>query len=329
MSDATQWHLIEQLAGFCFPVFNSLKRLAANGRVLQNDDTSLKILDVIKLIKDGKAGKRTGMYTTGVLVDYEDHKIALFINGRQHSGENVNDILKLRAPEKSPIIQMCDALSANLPKGIQTILCNCLSHGFRKFEELVDYCDSKCIFIIQKLSKVFEYDEMTNKMSPEERLAYHQAHSKPIMDELEQYMRLLLTNKLVEPNSDFGRAIKYMQRHWVKLTKFLTVAGAPICNNIVERALKIAIRNRKASMFYKTEYSANIGGVITSLIYTCDLAKENPYDYLIALQVHATSVMHRPDQWLPWNYRDTLARLKLNDAKPQARAPPADHPVAA
>ena len=74
------------------------------------------------------------MYTTGIIALYEGHQIALFINGRQHSGENVGDILEFRDPGKDPIIQMCDALSANVPKDFETILCNCLSHGFRKFK---------------------------------------------------------------------------------------------------------------------------------------------------------------------------------------------------
>jgi transposase len=323
LSDATQWDLIEQLAGYCYAVFNVLKRMAANGYVMHNDDTMLRILEIIKQIKNGTIGDRTGMYTTGIIADYEGHRIALFINGQQHSGENVGDILKYRSPEKEPIIQMCDALNANVPKAIQTILSNCLSHGFRKFDELRDYFPAECIVITRLLSRVFKYDQDTRAMRPDERLAYHQVHSKPLMDELERYMATLITERRVEPNSELGQAIKYMQKHWPKLTRFLTVAGAPIDNNIVERALKIAIRNRKAAMFYRTTYSASIGGMITSLIYTCDLAKKNPYDYLIALQEHHAKVVLKPEHWLPWNYQDTMASL-ANAANPPAHAPPPD-----
>jgi hypothetical protein len=249
------------------------------------------------------------------------------MNGRQHSGENVGEILELRSPEKDPIIQMCDALSANIPKAMKTILCNCLSHGFRKFSELVDFFEKECLFIMTELSKVFEYDAQTHSMTHEKRLAYHQKHSKPIMDELERYMATLITERRVEPNSELGKAIRYMQRHWSKLTRFLTVAGAPIDNNIVERALKIAIRNRKSAMFYKTIYSAGIGGMLTSLIYTCHLANQNPHQYLIALQVHQAKVLANPEQWLPWNYLDTLAQ---EDASSQlALEDPPDSLVAA
>jgi transposase len=328
LSDATQWYLIEHLAGYCYPIFNLLKWLAANGDVLQNDDTTLRILEVIKQIKDGTIGDRTGMYTTGVMASHEGHKIALFINGQQHSGENVGDILKLRSPEKEPIIQMCDALSANVPRGIQTILCNCLGHGFRNFEELSDYFEEECIIIMRMLSQAFKNDELTRNMNPENRLTYHQKHSQPVMDEANQYMTELLKEHLVEPNGELGKAIKYMLRHWEKLTRFLTVAGAPIDNNIVERALKIAIRNRKSAMFYRTTYSAGIGGMLTSLIYTCDLATENPHHYLIALQEHHTKVLANPSQWLPWNYRTTMEQ-HVDDANPLAHAPPPDYLVAA
>jgi transposase len=329
LSDSTQWYLIEQLAGYCYAVFNTLKQLAGNARLVHNDDTSLKILEVIKQIKDGTAGDRTGMYTTGILADYEGHQIALFLNGRQHSGENVGDILKYRMPEKGPILQMSDALSANIPKGMRTILCNCLGHGFRKFDELLDFFDTECLTIVEELSKVFDYDARTRKMSHEERLVYHQKWSKPVMDGLKPYMASLLEEKRVEPNSELGKAIKYMQRHWDKLTRFLTVAGAPIDNNVAERMLKIAIRNRKAAMFYKTTYGAGIGGMITSIIYTCDLAGINPLEYLISLQVHQAKVTANPEQWLPWNYRDTMSLFQASDASLREHAPPSECLVAA
>ena len=114
---------------------------------------------------------------------------------------------------------------------------------------------------------------------------------------------------MIEPNSEMGKAIKYMQKHWNKLTRFLKVAGAPLCNNVVERALKIAIRNRKAAMFYRTRYSAHIGGMLTSIIYTCQLANENPHHYLTVLQEYASQVNQHPEQWLPWNYQASLKAL--------------------
>ena len=149
------------------------------------------------------------------------------------------------------------------------------------------------------------------------------------MEQLHVHMTQLLGEHKVEPNSELGGALKYMLRHWPKLTRFLTVAGAPIDNNLVEQALKIAIRNRKAAMFYRTEYSAYIGGVLTSLIYTCHLAKENPQNYLTVLQNHKTAVAATPELFLPWNYQSTIVSLNEVASMQAASSHQRDGPVAA
>jgi transposase len=206
-------------------------------------------------------------------------------------------------------------------------LANCLSHGLRKFVEIVDFYQDICPTIIEKLSQVFKYDAESRSMNDDTRLKYHQEHSQPVMFELKEYMTSLLDDHLVEPNSPLGKSIKYMQKNWEKLTRFLTVPGTPIDNNIVERALKIAIRNRKSSMFYKTTYSAEIGGMLTSLIYTCELNQQNPQHYLVGLQTHQDAVLADPSQWMPWNYLETINLV--TSANPQAHSPPVDLPVVA
>jgi transposase len=112
---------------------------------------------------------------------------------------------------------------------------------------------------------------------------------------------------LVEPNSALGKAIAYMQTHWETLTRFLSIPGAPLDNNLVERALKLFIRQRKNSLFYRTEHSAYIASVLTSLIATCVYAGVNAVDYLVALQEHRREVVADPAAWLPWTYAASRA----------------------
>ena len=308
LPDSTQWDLSEQVAGCCYQIFGELVLLAANGELVYSDDTKLRIQSVIQEIKKNSDAKRKGMFTSGFIAENSGHQIALFLNGTQHAGENFSDILTKREQNKPAIIHMCDALAANIPKsqliaGLEIIDCNCLSHGFRKFEELLNNLPTACITIMKLLSVAYKNDEKTKEMSKVERLQYHQEHTKKYIDLLEQYMQALIEEKVFEPNSEMGKAVNYMQKHWHKLIRFLSVAGAPLCNNILERALKIAIRNRKSAMFYRTPYSAHIGGMLTSIIYTCELNKANPYDYLIAVQKNYTSVSKNADAWLPWNYK--------------------------
>src|SRR5262245_24937844 len=126
------------------------------------------------------------------------------------------------------------------------------------------------------------------------------------MNDLEDWLREQIDERKVEPNSGLGEAIGYMRKHWSKLTLFLRVPGAPLDNNVCERALKKAICHRKNSLFYKTENGAFVGDVYMSLIYTCELCGANAFDYLTELQRHADEIMTAPQNWLPWNYRETL-----------------------
>jgi hypothetical protein len=100
-----------------------------------------------------------------------------------------------------------------------------------------------------------------------------------------------------------------MQKHWNPLTMFLRTAGAPLDNNICERVLKKAILHRKNALFYRTENGAKVGDIFMSLIHTAELAGVNVFEYLVALQRHATEAAQRPGEWMPWNYRETLAAL--------------------
>lgn len=312
LPDSTQWGLIESLASSCYPLFDLLKCLAANGKLIYNDDTVVRILEVMADNKK-REHSRTGMYTTCIMAeDHEGHKIALYFNGTQHSGENVDALLQERETDKPRIIQMSDALAVNTPATIATIACYCLSHGFRKFEELYDYFPHQCISLMEKLGKVFALDAKTVDMTDDERLAYHKAHSADIMFALYVEICGLLESNDVEPNGELAKALRYFIRHWVELTRFLSVPGAPINNNIVERALKLAIRVRNNSLFYKTTYSAALSGMLTSLIYTCTYANVNPVDYLTALQVHQRSVLTHPEKWLPWNFHDEMKKVTLH-----------------
>ena len=101
----------------------------------------------------------------------------------------------------------------------------------------------------------------------------------------------------------------YMRTHWGKLTRFLHVPGAPIDNNLCERALKKAILHRKGSLFYKTLHGAHVGDLFMSLIHTCELCDANSFDYLNQLQRHATDLIRSPAEWMPWSYQATIASM--------------------
>jgi hypothetical protein len=254
---------------------------------------------------------RTGLFTSGVVATRAGVRMALFLSGRRHAGENLQDVLKRRAAELEAPIQMCDGLSRNLPQELATIVANCVAHGRRKFVELHDRFPEECRYVIEAFQVIYRHDKIAREqqMSALDRLAYHQLHSQPAMDDLKDWLDRQFEEKRVEPNSALGEAIRYLRNRWDALTLFLRKAGAPLDNNVCERALKKAILHRKNSLFYKTRHGARVGDVYMSLIHTCELCGVNALDYLNQLQLHATEVCEHPDRWMPWSYRSALAAV--------------------
>jgi hypothetical protein len=204
---------------------------------------------------------------------------------------------------------MSDALASNEAQDTRLIRCHCLAHGRRKFSDMVEVFPQECQVVLEALKQVFDHDEEARQqqMDGAARLAYHQTRSGPIMEALHWWLDQQMTERLVEPNSALGKAIAYLRGHFETLTRFLTVAGAPLDNNLAERVLKLFIRQRKNSLFYKNEHSAYIASVLTSLMATCLYAGVNAVDYLVALQEHRHQVFADPGAWWPWTYAASRA----------------------
>ena len=317
---ATQWEIVERSARVIEPVFAEIIRQAAQGRLFHNDDTTAKILSLIS--PSGKSTgsdptevcDRTGVFTSGIVSVLEDLQIALFFTGHHHAGENLVALLKQRASELGRPIQMCDALSRNMPEELETILANCLSHGRRRFVEVAMNFPQECLYVLEILKEVYKNDAEAKRqaMSDEQRLQFHKRESGPKMDELKAWLTEQIEERKVEPNSSLGEAISYMLKHWDKLTLFLRQPGAPLDNNVCERALKKAILHRKNSYFYKTQNGARVGDLFMSLIHTYELNGVNPFDYLTELQKHANELSSHPEGWMPWNYRDMLQKIDVS-----------------
>jgi transposase len=308
---ATQWEIVQEAAELIKPARDELIRQAAQGEVVHNDDTGMRVLRLARELTD----ERTGVFTSGIVSTREGRKIALYFTGRQHAGENIAEVLKRRAAELPAPIQMCDALSRNLPKlpgGVEVLLANCLAHGRRQFVEVAANFPDECRYVLNMLGQVYGYDAQAREcgLTPDERLRFHQEHSGPVMDQLHAWLEAQFSQHKVEPNSGLGKAITYLLRHWRPLTLFVRQAAAPLDNNIVERSLKRAVLHRKNALFYRTLNGAQVGDLFMTLIHTCQLCGANSFDYMIELQRHARELEVNPAEWMPWNYREAIARLE-------------------
>lgn len=319
LAASTQWDTLSEHEYAFVPIYNALIVAAAQGKIVHNDDTAMRVIEsaTLERIKiDGKdASDRKGIFTSGIVSIGDDIRIALFFTGHKHAGENLADVLKHRVSELNAPIQMCDALSRNIPKAFETLVANCLAHGRRNFVDVFKNFPSECQYVLELLAKVYIHDAIARQysLSDDDRLYLHQVESGPVMKELKDWMTAQLEAKKVEPNSGLGEAITYMNNHWEKLTLFLRQAGAPLDNNVCERALKKAILHRKNAYYYKTAEGARVGDMFMSLIHTCELNKINAFNYLTEIQKHAEAVALSPGDWLPWNYQEMLGQSQATE----------------
>jgi len=281
VADATQWDQAELVGDCSYPVFKCLETLAAQGEVIFQDDTPHRILTLIeenqqvraRAQAQGKAkpDERTGMQTTALMVQVGARRICLYYTGRRHAGENLAALLLKRGPNRGKPLVMSDALPSNNAEEDALIRCHCLAHGRRKFRELDEAFPAESAVVVNALKDVFDHEEYARveQLTAQERLAYHQRNSGPIMKELKRWLAQQTEQRLVEPNSRLGKAIAYRREQGETLPRFLHEPGAPLENNLAERALKLAIRQRTNSLFYATEHSAYIASILTSVIATC------------------------------------------------------------
>lgn len=317
ISDSMLWEMTKDVAICLEPVFETLIKEAAKGECLHNDDTKARILDMIQENKSRTDKERTGIFTSAILSKVSGREIALFFTGRQHAGENLDDVLDNRPEGMSIPTQTCDASTNNTPKNHQTDESNCIAHLRRKFYEIAEIWPTYVLPIIVYINVLFRNERraIEQGLNKKEIFEMHKEYSAPVMEQLKSYCKSLIEDKKTEPNSNLGKAIKYMLNHWEGFTLFLRKPGTPLDNNACERLMKRAVLNRKNGLFFKTEFGAYIGDILLSCIETCQLNKINPYHYLVAAQTYQDEIIKNPSAWLPWNYEDTISKLSQGSPK--------------
>lgn len=301
VSPSSLFEMSEDVMDASYPVFSMLCSLAAAGKQISYDDTGCKILSHLR----GLEGKNRTTHTTGLVAKDENGRIIkLFFSDERSGGKTIDELLKARAPDAKIIILMRDALAANNTDHENKVDAKCLVHARRPFWLFRDIFPEECKVFLDHISRIYLHEKIcrTKKLSDSGRLEIHSKHSLPLMIAMRQEAKRLLDNNLVEHNTELGKALKYLDRHWDGLSKFCSVEGCPLDNNISERLMKSCIRHRKNSLFYKTDMGALVGDVVMSVGFTALEYGVDPHAYFTALQKNISDVHKNPDCWLPWNY---------------------------
>ncbi len=183
-------------------------------------------------------------------------------------------------------------------------LAYCWSHGRREVIKAMPDAGSPIgDEILQRIAGLYAIEKQIRGSSPEERRAARQQRAKPLVAELEAFVRA--QRKRLSPKSNMGQALGYLMNHWEGLCVYLDDGRVEMDNNPVENLIRPLTLNRKNALFAGHDEGAQNWAGLASLIGSCKLNAVEPFAYM-KTTLEALAAGHRNadiDMLLPWNFQ--------------------------
>jgi hypothetical protein len=178
----------------------------------------------------------------------------------------------------------------------------CWSHGRRHFFELADLRKAPlAVEAVRRIDEVFAIERRINGLPAADRLAARQRDSKPIVADLEKWMRA--ERARLSRHAETARAIDYMLTRWPAFTRFLDDGRVCLTNNAAERALRGIALGRRAWLFAGSDRGGERAAAVYTLIATAKLNDVNPQAWLADVLTRiADHPAARLSELLPWHW---------------------------
>ncbi|MHC2419911.1 transposase [Sinorhizobium meliloti] len=167
--------------------------------------------------------------------------------------------------------------------------------------------------MVQRIDALFEIERQINGQTADERRASRQQLSKPLIDDMEIWMREQRA-KLSRDN-DLAKAFDYLLNRWESFTRFLDDGRICLSNNCAERSLRGVALGRKAWLFAGSDRGGQRAAAMYSLIVTAKLNRIDPQAWLADVLARiADQPASRIDELLPWHWANIVAAPRLRAA---------------
>jgi transposase len=179
----------------------------------------------------------------------------------------------------------------------------CWAHVRRRFYELASAGPAPIASeALKRIAELYAVETEIRGRNADERCALRQEKSRPLLDELEPWLRAKLG--LISQKTKLAEAIRYALSRWDGLTRFLDDGRIDIDSNVVERSIRPIALNRKNALFAGSDGGGEHWAVIASLIETCKLCDVEPQTYLadVITKIVNSHPNSQIDDLLPWAY---------------------------
>ncbi|MCR9089214.1 MAG: IS66 family transposase [Rhodobacteraceae bacterium] len=178
----------------------------------------------------------------------------------------------------------------------------CMAHVRRKF---VDVFASQGSAIaeeaIRRIADLYAVEKEARGKPPDERVALRQAKSKPIFDDLEEWLHAQLPR--ISGKSPLAQAIRYALGRLPKARPYLDNGALSLDNHSAERAMKPVAIGWKNWMFAESEGGGKAMAIAFTLTETAKLNGLDPQAWLNwMLGRIADHKINRLNELLPWSY---------------------------
>ena len=264
--------LAQQIIALLEPIHEAQLASIRASRVIAMDETPIKA-------GRERAGKMKQGYFWPVYGEHDEISFP-FSTSRAHA--MVVDTLGVRGKDT---VLLSDGYAAYQRYATQTGVTHaqCWAHCRREFYEAQAADPAGCGEALRQIGVLYEIESQIRerKLAGESKRLHRLTHSKPVVEQLYEWIDLQFERTGLLPSSPFTKALAYARERRVALSVFLTDPDVPMDTNHLERGLRAIPMGRRNWLFCWTELGAKQVGIVQSLLVTCRLHGIDPYTYLV------------------------------------------------
>jgi transposase len=306
LNRSTLYDWMAAVADVTKPLYELMKKLVLQSKIIQTDDTSVKLIDPL-----AEGGSRTARFWA--YLGDEDHPFEVYDFTVSRERHGPQEFLRDYAGYlQADAYGGYDGVYLQSNGAIKEVAC--WAHTRRYWHKACEEDPARAHFVLAVVAKLYQVEDAAKEKSAAARQSLREEHSRPMLNDLKTW----LDAEVFLPKSLSGKAATYTLNQWAALNRYLEDGDLSIDNNASERAMRPVAIGRKNWMFVGSKPAGHRAAILMSLIASCKANLVEPWawlkDVLIQLPLGATLDSLLPNTWLTSHpeHRWTIAeRRKL------------------